>query len=59
MSKKRKTAKDVTCPRCGARPGGDCKSSRIASPASLGGGWGGNFLKRSHTERAQAARGLS
>lgn len=51
------TSIDVTCPRCGARPGRSCRSDRIASPASFGGGWGGPVpLQRSHSERAQAAR---
>jgi hypothetical protein len=43
---------DYHCPVCGARPGKPCKSSRVASANSLGGGWGGYpELARPHRER--------
>ncbi len=52
--------KSVTCPRCAARPGQDCKSSRISSSNTLGGGWGGYApLTRSHSERVELARSRS
>lgn len=50
-------SRDVKCPECGARPGEPCRGSRIPSPATLGGGWGGPAArKRAHPERVEAAR---
>lgn len=47
----------VACPKCGARRGHPCRSSRIPSAATLGGGWGGYpVLNRVHPERAVEAR---
>ncbi len=47
----------VSCPTCDARPGRPCKGSRIPSPSTLGGGWGGPpALKRAHPARAKAAK---
>ena len=54
---RRFSTKKVRCPRCGARPGRDCISSRIPSANSFGGGWGGYpTLDRSHSERVSEAR---
>ena len=47
----------VDCPVCGARPGRPCQSTRIGSPSSLGGGWGGYpVLDREHPSRVADAR---
>ena len=49
--------KKVPCPKCGARPGRPCMSSRIPSANSFGGGWGGPVaMSRSHSERVQAGK---
>ena len=51
--------KDVACPLCNARSGRACKSSRLPSANSYGGGWGGYAdLRRSHSERVEAAKAL-
>ena len=45
----------VECPQCGAAAGRPCKSSRIPSAHSFGGGWGGPpDLERAHAERRAA-----
>ena len=45
------------CPACGAAPGAPCRGSRVPSPATLGGGWGGPpSLRREHTARVELAR---
>jgi hypothetical protein len=45
----------VTCPKCGASAGKPCRSSRMPSPYSFGGGWGGPpDLDTAHRERRAA-----
>jgi hypothetical protein len=47
----------VHCPVCDARPGRPCRSSRIPSASTLGGGWGGYpALDREHPARVVDAR---
>lgn len=47
--------RSVDCPRCSARPGKACRGSRIPSPNSFFGGWGGPpDLDRAHAERRTA-----
>ena len=51
------TTLSMYCPKCDARPGKRCTSSRASSCNSYGGGWGGYAeLSRSHTERVQLAK---
>jgi hypothetical protein len=48
---------DLVCPRCAARPGRACRGTRIPSPYSFGGGWGGpSNLDKPHAERYAARR---
>ncbi|MCK4718612.1 MAG: hypothetical protein KAT70_08085 [Thermoplasmata archaeon] len=52
-----RTAKSFPCPKCGARPGRECKGTRIPSANSYGGGWGGpSTLSRPHDERYTVRR---
>jgi hypothetical protein len=54
------TSKDVPCPVCSARRGQPCKGSRIPSPSTLGGGWGGPVARKSaHSERVKSAKELA
>ena len=56
MSRRIKTI-DVDCPVCDARPGRRCRSLRIPSANTLGGGWGGpHELSRSHKLRVEARK---
>lgn len=51
--------RNVPCPRCLARAGRPCRSSRIPGANTLGGGWGGPpDLDRAHPERRDAALAL-
>lgn len=54
------TSRDVPCPTCSARRGQPCKGSRIPSPSTLGGGWGGPPpRKQAHPERVKSAKELA
>ena len=45
----------VECPRCYARSGRACTSSKMPGQNTLGGGWGGYpALDRAHPERRDA-----
>ena len=49
--------RSVSCPKCGADRGRPCKSTRIPSASSLGGGWGGPpNLDVAHAARRFKAR---
>lgn len=51
--------RSVYCPTCDAAPGHACRSFRIPSAATFGGGWGGYpRLDREHPARVAAARAL-
>lgn len=54
-----KQRRSVYCPTCDAAPGHACRSFRIPSAATFGGGWGGySRLDREHPSRVAAARAL-